>query len=66
MKATEFIRGLLDLIDQAQDDSETTQQDYELEVTEQEPEECAGLANSPDTLTVPTEVILAEIGRAHV
>ena len=61
MRATEFIRGLLDLIDQAQDESDnTSQHDYELEAPDcQELEEPTQLANSPDTLTVPTEVILA-------
>ena len=60
MKATEFIRGLLDLIDQAQDETkDVSQQDYELEVPKDEIEEPTELANSPDTMTVSKDVILS-------
>lgn len=60
MKATEFIRGLLDLIDQAQDETASEPaQDYADEVVIIEPTEDEGLSNSPDTMVVPTDTILS-------
>lgn len=60
MKATEFIRGLLDLIDQAQDETVSDPvQDYADEVVIIDPIEDEGLSNSPDTLIVPTDTILS-------
>lgn len=54
MRATDFIRGLLDFIDNI---DQTEANDYEEECPIEEPNNT--LANSPDTLIVPLDTILS-------
>ena len=56
MRATEFIRGLLDLIDNL-DSKENEVTDYEDEVVD--PEQGTQYSNSPDTQITPTDTILS-------
>lgn len=60
MRATEFIRGLLDLIDQAHGESElVSAQDYADEIAPIEIEDPCDLANSPDTMMVSKDTIFS-------
>lgn len=56
MRATEFIRGLLDLIDQVEN-NENQVNDYEDESCD--PEQGLQYSNSPDTQITPTDTILS-------
>lgn len=56
MRATEFIRGLLDLIDSV-DQTQNQVNDYEDEV--RDPEQGLQYSNSPDTQVTPTDTILS-------
>ena len=58
MRATEFIRGLLDLIDSVDNPFEQVT-DYEDEVTEPSEPEAQQYSNSPDELVIPTSTILS-------
>jgi hypothetical protein len=58
MRATEFIRGLLDLIDSA-DQQENQVQDYEDEVAEPEMSQGKQYSNTPDEQITPTDTILS-------
>lgn len=55
MRATDFIRGILDFIDNVEQDTPVT--DYEEECVDDEP--ATTLANSPDIMIVPTDTILS-------
>lgn len=62
MRATEFIRGLLDLIDQVDGQDEVQQPlDYEEEVIIIQPEEeyDTPYSNSPDEMVTPIDTILS-------
>ena len=56
MRATEFIRGLLDLIDNI-DDTENQVTDYEDETVD--PTQGTQYSNSPDTQVTPTDTLLS-------
>lgn len=58
MRATEFIRGLLDLIDNL-DDKENTVNDYADEVCEPEFNQDKQYSNTPDEHITPTDTILS-------
>lgn len=58
MRATEFIRGLLDLIDSAEQ-SQNQVQDYEDEFTEPELTQGKQYSNTPDEMITPTDTILS-------
>lgn len=59
MRATEFIRGLLDLIDSVDGQENTQVTDYEDENAPESDIQGAELANTPDEMYVDHEVILS-------
>lgn len=60
MRATEFIRGLLDLIDNLEaGEQSTSQDDYVDEVPEIDVEIDTQYSNSPDEQTTPIDTILS-------
>jgi hypothetical protein len=58
MRATEFIRGLLDLIDSV-DEKQTQVNDYEDEVAEPETTQRRQYSNTPDEQVTSSEVVFS-------
>ena len=58
MRAIEFIRGLLDLMDNLENQDQTHTNDYEEEVSEPT-DQTTDFSNSPDELYVHTDTVLS-------
>lgn len=59
MRAIEFIRKLLDIIDQADSEESVQVNDYEDEVQTDLEADSLDFSNSPDEYVVPTDTILS-------